>query len=80
MRLVLASRRRALRPESDLRDRARVARSRCPTWSARRPPLRPLPKAADRGLGPIRSAIRRTVSLSDPGQKASQEQQRAAGG
>ena len=40
----------------------------------------PYPNAADRGLGPIRSAIRRTVRAQRSRQKAAQEQQRAAGG
>ena len=40
----------------------------------------PYPNAADRGLGPIRSAIRRTVLAQRSRQKASQEQHRAAGG
>jgi hypothetical protein len=40
----------------------------------------PYPNAADRGLGPIRSAIRRTVLAQRSRQKASQEQQRVAGG
>jgi hypothetical protein len=48
------------------------------TLAARR--YGPYPNAADRGLGPIRSAIRQAILVQRSRKKASQEEQRAAGG